>query len=202
MARADNLLMLDYENKYWKAGYKSIAGVDEAGRGPLAGPVVCAAVVLRSHKFKSLINDSKLLTARQRDKAYLEIKENACIGLAIVNEKIIDKVNILQATLIGMRRAVSFLYPPADCLLVDGNCPIGLSIFSKNIIKGDSKSLSIACASIVAKVTRDRIMAVYHRFWPLYDFLSHKGYPTKNHIKLLKRLGPSPIHRMSFSHVC
>ena len=191
--------MLVYEQRFESQGYKAIAGVDEAGRGPLAGPVVSAAVILRQVKFKSRIDDSKVLSASQREKAYSEIRKKAWVAIGIVGEKIIDQINILEATILSMRRAISFLSPQPDFVLVDGNMSLNLNIPYESIVRGDAQSLSIACASIIAKVTRDRIMSIYHRKYPEYGFLEHKGYGTKSHFEALKRIGPSPIHRMSFA---
>ena len=191
--------MLAYEQRFESQGYKAIAGVDEAGRGPLAGPVVSAAVILRQVKFKNRIDDSKVLSASQREKAYSEIRKKAWVDIGIVGEKIIDQINILEATILSMRRAISFLSPQPDFVLVDGNMSLNLNIPYESIVRGDAQSLSIACASIIAKVTRDRIMSIYHRKYPEYGFLEHKGYGTKSHFEALKRIGPSPIHRMSFA---
>lgn len=194
--------MLYYERKFAKKGYSLIAGVDEAGRGPLAGPVVSAAVILKSSCFENRINDSKVLTARQRENAYREITAKSFFAVGIVNHRVIDKINILQATLLSMRKAIERLTPGPDLVLVDGNVPLDIDIDCENIIGGDSRSLSIACASIIAKVTRDRIMSGFHRIWPEYNFLSHKGYGTKEHRDILKAIGPSPIQRLSFRYGC
>ena len=191
--------MLAYEQRFESQGYKAIAGVDEAGRGPLAGPVVSAAVILRERKFKNRIDDSKVLSESQREKAYQEIRIKAWVAIGIVGEKIIDQINILEATILSMRRAIFFLSPQPDFVLVDGNMSLNLNIPYESIVRGDAQSLSIACASIIAKVTRDRIMSIYHRKYPEYGFLEHKGYGTKSHFEALKRIGPSPIHRMSFA---
>ena len=193
--------MLYYERKFRKKGYNLIIGVDEVGRGPLAGPVVAAAVTLKKLKFKNRIDDSKVLTAFQRENACREIKDKAFFAIGIVNEKIIDKINILAATALSMQKAIAQLLPAPDFVLVDGNVPLTIGIPFQNIIDGDAKSISIACASIVAKVTRDRIMSVYHKRWPLYGFLEHKGYGTPRHLEALRRIGPSPIHRLSFHPV-
>ena len=191
--------MLAYEQRFESQGYKAIAGVDEAGRGPLAGPVVSAAVILRQRNFKNRVDDSKALSESQREKAYQEIKEKAWVAIGIVGEKVIDEINILEATLLSMRRAVAFLSPHPDFVLVDGNMSLNLNIPYESIVRGDAQCLSIACASIIAKVTRDRIMSIYHRKYPEYGFSRHKGYGTKSHFEALKRIGPSPIHRMSFA---
>ena len=190
---------LAYEHRFESQGYKTIAGVDEAGRGPLAGPVVSAAVILRQRKFRNRIDDSKVLSASQREKAYQEIRAKAWVAIGIVGEKIIDQINILEATILSMRRAISFLSPQPDFVLVDGSMSLNLNIPYESIVRGDAKSLSIACASIIAKVARDRIMSIYHRKYPEYGFSQHKGYGTKSHFEALKRIGPSPIHRMSFA---
>ena len=192
-------IMLAYEQRFESQGYKAIAGVDEAGRGPLAGPVVSAAVILRERKFRNRIDDSKVLSESQREKAYQEIRAKAWVAVGIVGEKVIDEINILEATLLSMRRAVAFLSPHPDCVLVDGNMSLNLNIPHESIVRGDAQCLSIACASIIAKVTRDRIMSIYHRKYPEYGFSRHKGYGTKSHFEALKRIGPSPIHRMSFA---
>lgn len=191
--------MLYYERKFRRSGFSLIAGVDEAGRGPLAGPVVSAAVILKSKRFENRIDDSKVLTALQRENAYKEITAKAYIGIGIVDEKVIDGINILEATRLSMQKAIAQLSPQPDFVLVDGNVPLPITIPFKNIIDGDSLSLSIACASIAAKVSRDRIMSGYHKRWPEYNFLAHKGYGTKEHLEILRALGPSPIHRLSFA---
>lgn len=194
------MTMLDYEHKFESQGYKIIAGVDEAGRGPLAGPVVSSAVILKSYNFENRIDDSKRLTPHQREKAAVEIREKAFVSLGIVNEKIIDEINILEATRLSMKKALSFLCPQPDFILIDGNMSLALTLPSQTIIGGDAKSLSIACASIIAKVTRDRIMSLYHSKWPEYGFKQHKGYGTKGHLEALRKRGPSPIHRLSFRY--
>lgn len=197
--------MLYYERKLKKRGYNLIIGVDEAGRGPLAGPVVAAAVVLKTSRFKNRIDDSKRLTCLQREKAFQEIINNAIFGIGIVNEKIIDGVNILMATRMAMEEAIKILINKLKVkdrkniyILVDGNVKININLPYINIIDGDSKSKSIASASILAKVTRDRIMSLYDRLYPEYGFLQHKGYATKMHRQAIRRFGPSVIHRMSF----
>jgi len=194
--------VLAYEQKLWKQGYKHIAGVDEAGRGPLAGPVVSAAVILKDCNFQNRIDDSKLLSPPQREKAFAEIKEKALVSIGIVNEKIIDRINILEATRLSMKKALSFLRPQPDFVIIDGNFSLDkIDMPSESIVGGDAKSLSIACASIVAKVTRDRIMVIYHNLWPEYEFSRHKGYGTRRHMEILRKIGPSPIQRLSFKYV-
>jgi ribonuclease HII len=198
--------MLYYERKLKKKGFDLIIGVDEAGRGPLAGPVVAAAVALKTHRFKNCIDDSKRLTPKLRDMAFSEIKKKSVFGLGVVDEKIIDQVNILEATRLAMEQAINSLINKLKkrrrrlYIIVDGNMTPDVSFPCTSIIKGDSKSKSIASASILAKVTRDRIMERYDRVYPQYGFLKHKGYPTKAHREALKKIGPSSIHRRSFSY--
>ncbi|MBI3921446.1 MAG: ribonuclease HII, partial [Armatimonadetes bacterium] len=182
-------------------GVQVIAGVDEAGRGPLAGPVVAAAVVLPEGFAVEGINDSKLLSADQRDRLFGVLCEKARVGLGIETPESIDRVNILQATRLAMRAAVSQLTPAPDHVLIDG-LPIGDASFAYTaLVKGDQRSLSIAAASIVAKVTRDRIMVELDRQFPLYGFASHKGYATRRHLERLREHGPCPAHRRSFAPV-
>lgn len=196
------------EKKLWKAGHKSIAGLDEAGRGPLAGPVTAAAVIfnyqfLISNKFLikqfSNIKDSKKLTEKQREEAYKFLTSHPQIkwGVGIVSEKTIDKINILEASKLAMKKSIQKL--GADFLLIDGNFMLEkIKIPQKSIIKGDSKVFSISAASIIAKVTRDRIMEKYHKKYPEYNFLQNKGYPTKAHFASLQKLGACKIHRKTF----
>lgn len=193
--------MLYHERKANKRGFRHIAGIDEAGRGPLAGPVVAASIILRQVRFKHRIDDSKKLTARARLLAYGEILEKAWIGVGIVSEKIIDRINIYNATVLAMEKAVNNLGIKPDFLLVDGRIKLKTACGRSHIIKGDSKSLSIACASIIAKVTRDEIMREYHKKYPRYGFSRHKGYATREHVRRLMKHGPSPIHRASFNPV-
>jgi len=195
------------EKKLWKKGYNFVAGLDEAGRGPLAGPVTAAAVIFNfqftiSNKFliKQFlkIKDSKKMTSKQREAAYefLTNHKNIKWGVGIVSEKIIDKINILEASKLAMKKSFEKLSP--DFLLLDGNFKINSKISQKSIIKGDSKVFSISAASIIAKVTRDRIMEKYHKKYPEYNFLKHKGYGTKAHFASLQKFGPCKIHRKSF----
>ncbi|MDP2928586.1 MAG: ribonuclease HII [Candidatus Omnitrophota bacterium] len=190
--------LLLHEKSLSRSGYKTIAGVDEAGRGPLAGPVVAGAVIVKDFHFKERIDDSKKLTAKKREKAYREIFEKCDVGIGIVDEKIIDRINIYQATKTAMQIAISNLKIPPDYVIVDGKMKITTRCPIKCIIGGDSKSISIAAASIIAKVTRDRMMVEYDKQYPQYEFARHKGYGTKAHIEALKNHGPSPIHRFSF----
>ncbi len=200
--------MLYYENNLKKQGYKIIIGVDEAGRGPLAGPVVAGAVVLSDRCFKSRIDDSKKLTPLQREKAFLEITAGSVFGIGIVNESVIDSLNILEATRIAMERAIDAVVHKLKPhrkkqihAIIDGNMKFDLGFGYTSIIRGDSKSKSIACGSIVAKVARDRIMAIYDKVYPQYGFLRHKGYPTLAHRRAINKFGLSLIHRKSFCHV-
>jgi len=207
--------MLQYETQASSQGLRFILGVDEAGRGPLAGPVVAAAVCLRYFDFKNPINDSKKMSAKAREIAFHEIFEKAFVGIGMMSEKIIDIVNILNASHLAMDMAVREMirsmpqeivahekFCQQTVLLIDGNIfRTQLPYKYQAIIGGDGKSLSIACASIVAKVYRDHILGVYDRVFPQYGFAKHKGYPTKEHRLALKKHGASMIHRRSFQGV-
>ncbi|MEI7425129.1 MAG: ribonuclease HII [Candidatus Staskawiczbacteria bacterium] len=192
------------EKILWEKGFKFVAGLDEVGRGPLAGPVVAAAVVINVKNYKEVekllcgINDSKKLSKIQKEYFYDILINNKDIkwGVGIVSEKIIDKINILQATKLAMLKATNKL--DADYLLLDGNFKINSVIYQKSIIKGDQKVTSISAASVIAKVTRDRIMDKYDKKYPQYEFAKHKGYGTKLHMNMIKKFGNCPIHRKSF----
>ena len=197
--------LLYYERKLKKLGFDTIIGVDEAGRGPLAGPVVAAAVALKKLNFKNRIDDSKKLTPEAREKAFPEIIDNSYFGIGIVSERQIDKVNIFVATRLAMQEAIASLISKLPDIerekihvIVDGPVPIECTFARTCIIKGDSKSKSIASASIIAKVIRDRIMRDYDLMYPQYRFAKHKGYGTKEHKELIKKFGLSGIHRKSF----
>jgi len=196
-----SIRLLSHERRLSKSGYKLIAGVDEAGRGPLAGPVVAGAVILKAVDFTCEIDDSKKLSPKKREEAYLQILERSHVGVGIVDEKIIDSINIYQATIKAMRMALDDLGVLPDYVIVDGRMRLPTNCPMRSIVGGDSKSLSIAAASIIAKVTRDRIMEKYHEIYPQYGFLRHKGYPTRAHKRALVEHGISPIHRLSFRPV-
>ena len=188
-----------FEKIAYQEGYQFIAGIDEAGRGPLAGPVVAAAVILPPGYLNSEIKDSKKLSAGKRDELYETINREAiAVGMMVVDADIIDRVNILQATLQAMRDAVLELPASPDFLLIDGNQRVPILTPQKPIVKGDSLSISIAAASIIAKVSRDRIMEMYHRQFPHYNFQRNKGYGTKEHLDAIKKFGICKIHRKSF----
>lgn len=203
--------MLQFERQAWESGAVRLAGVDEAGRGPLAGPVVAVALVfdrsfLEAEQYGRLqfINDSKSLSAAQRDDSYALLTGGACpceIGIGTADVAEIDSLNILRATHLAMARALNALNPLPDLALVDGLPVPGLPCRSQAIVAGDGRSLSIAAASIVAKVTRDRMMVELDSRFPGYDFARHKGYGTRIHMEALLRLGPCPAHRRSFRPV-
>ncbi|MCI5121904.1 MAG: ribonuclease HII [Candidatus Electrothrix sp. AUS4] len=195
-----------YERTLQKQGFLHIAGVDEAGRGPLAGPVVAGCVIFSSSCDTQAYQDSKKITARKRDILFDELySSKAALGVGIVEAAEIDQINILQASLLAMQRAVQDCAlrtgRAADFILVDGTFKVPLDLPQQTLTKGESKSASIAAASIIAKVTRDRLMSEYHRQYPQYNFQQHKGYPTKAHRALIAEFGPSPIHRKSFKGV-
>lgn len=193
--RTNNMLI--YEKKY--SDYQFICGIDEVGRGPLAGPVVAGAVILPKDTPILYLNDSKQLSEKKREELYDVIMDKAvAVGLGYNSPERIDEINILQATYEAMREAVSKLDPKPDCLLNDAVTIPKIDIYQVPIIKGDAKSCSIAAASIVAKVTRDRLMVQYDEIYPQYGFASNKGYGSATHIEALKKYGPTPIHRRSF----
>lgn len=189
----------EYEEKRYAEGFTAVCGCDEAGRGPLCGPVVAAAVILPFGEIIEGLNDSKKLSEKKREALFDIIKEKAiayCIAEASAEE--IDEINILNASMLAMRRAVEGLAVKADFALIDGNCSRGFNIPTETVVKGDSKSYSIAAASILAKVTRDRGCAKLDKEYPEYNIAKHKGYPTKEHMDAVRKYGPSPIHRKSF----
>lgn len=216
--------MLSYEQIAWQQGKKRVAGVDEAGRGPLAGPVVAAAVILPSNIDEILsqkepsesdhyffkINDSKKLTPKKREELFLFLMEDSRVhkATALVDAQKIDQINILNATYLAMQQAVSQIDPIPNHVLFDGWAmpekffsALPTSLTQEGVVKGDSKSLSIAAASILAKVTRDRLMLEYEKEFPGYNFSTHKGYGTKDHVAKIHELGPAPIHRKSFAPI-
>jgi ribonuclease HII len=191
-----------HERDCARRGFARIAGVDEAGRGPLAGPVVAAAVILdRSRRVRG-IDDSKKLPEDIRELLYERITRRArAWAVGVVEPDAIDRLNILRASLEAMRMAVAALPEPPDCLLIDGRDRIEVAIYQRPVVSGDALSIAIGAASIVAKVTRDRIMGELHARWPDYNFGRHKGYATPEHLEALRRHGPCPIHRRSFNGV-
>lgn len=190
---------LKYENEAYDNGYTCICGVDEAGRGPLAGPVFAAAVVLGKGQIIDGVNDSKKLSEKKREALFNKINEEAlCCSVACVDEKTIDEINILNATFLAMKKAVEGLEIKPDYAMIDGNKTPDLEIDSKAVVKGDANSVSIAAASILAKVSRDRYMLEMAEKYPEYQFEKHKGYGTKLHYQMLDEYGPSEIHRQTF----
>jgi ribonuclease HII len=194
--------MYEFESRARRSGFQLIAGVDEAGRGPLAGPVVAAAVILPADYRNSEIRDSKQLSPKKRDELYgVLVNEALSFGLGVVESSVIDQMNILRASLLAMKEAVMNLSSGIDFLLIDGNQGIDLPIPQQTIVDGESQSISVAAASIIAKVSRDRIMEIYHRQYPQYNFLNNKGYGTEEHRRALKIHGCCKLHRMSFKPV-
>jgi ribonuclease HII len=195
--RLDNMLV--YENELNDQGFNYVCGVDEAGRGPLCGPVVTAAVILKKDVYIEGINDSKKLTEKKRELLYDKIIEN-CLSYNITccDVDIIEDINILNATKLSMKNSVEGLSIKTDYVLIDGNQKIDIKTNQKTIVSGDSKSLSIAAASILAKVYRDRLLLEYDKKYPEYNFAKHKGYGTKEHIENIKKYGLCEIHRNSF----
>lgn len=191
--------MNTFERQAYGEGYRLIAGVDEAGRGPLAGPVVAAAVIFPPDYTNPAINDSKKLSARKRDDLYKVIaREATAVGVGVADAALIDRINILRASLQAMREAVLELSVTPDFILIDGLHTLAIDTPQKAIVGGDARSVSIAAASIMAKVSRDRIMEIYHRQFPQYNFLQNKGYGTAEHRRILEEIGMCKIHRRSF----
>jgi ribonuclease HII len=187
-----------YEERAKKSGYSIVAGIDEAGRGPLAGPVVAGAVIVRDTEFVERIDDSKKLTAKMRQRAFLEIMNRCDVGIGVTSSEDIDRLNILNATLLAMKRAIEDLGKTPEYLLIDGKMDIHVPQKRTYLISGESKSISIAAASIIAKVFRDKLMEDEDRKYPQYGFKKHKGYGTKFHMESIKKHGLCPIHRESF----
>jgi ribonuclease HII len=204
--------MIQEEKILWKKGYKYVVGIDEAGRGPLAGPVAAGAVLIlekdfkEAHKIKS-VKDSKKLKEEKRKEVYLNLIKDKRIkwGIGMVSEKIIDKINILEATKLAMIKAVKDLEKKngikADFLILDGKIKLNLKIDQKSIVKGDDKVFSISAASIIAKVKRDELMEKYDKKYPQYNFKKHKGYGTREHLEKIKKYGACEIHRKSFAPI-
>ena len=189
----------EFEEKHYAEGYTAVCGCDEAGRGPLCGPVVAAAVILPRGLEIEGLNDSKKLTEKKREALFDVIIENAiAYGIADCTPEEIDEYNILNASMLAMRRAVEKLGVKADFALIDGNCSRGFDIPTETVVKGDAKSYSIAAASILAKVTRDRGCIELDRQYPMYGIAKHKGYPTKDHMAAVREFGVAPIYRKSF----
>ncbi|MFA5729925.1 MAG: ribonuclease HII [Candidatus Paceibacterota bacterium] len=204
--------MIQEEKKLWKKGYKYVAGIDEAGRGPLAGPVVSSAVLILEKDFKHAkkiksVKDSKKLSEKKREEVYPNLISSPKLkwGIGMVSEKMIDKINILEATKLSMIKAVKDLEKrnkiKVDHLILDGKMKLDLEIDQLSIIKADDKVFSVSAASIIAKVTRDRIMIEYDKTYPAYNFKKHKGYGTKEHMKKIKKNGICKIHRKSFAPI-
>ena len=194
--------MLQYEKRYWQSGKKYLAGIDEAGRGPLAGPVAAAAVILPQNVDLPEVTDSKKISEKKRERLFDEIYKTALsIGVGVVHEEVIDNKNILQATYQAMRHSLGQLSINPEVILVDGNKADIKHYKQESIIDGDQKSLSIAAASIIAKVTRDRMMRQFDIVFPEYGFAKHKGYGTKQHIEAIQKSKATPIHRKSFNPV-
>ena len=190
---------LEYENARYAEGYTAVCGCDEAGRGPLCGPVVAAAVILPRDTVIEGLNDSKKLSEKKREALFDIIKEKAvAYAIAEASPAEIDEINILNASMLAMRRAVEALPIKADFALIDGNCSRGFEIPTETVVKGDAKSASIAAASILAKVTRDRQCIELDREYPEYNIAKHKGYPTKEHMDAVRKYGVAPIYRKSF----
>ena len=189
----------ELENRLYDQGYQSICGVDEAGAGPLAGPVYAAAVILPRGLTLPYLNDSKKVTPRRREILFDQIREQAvAYAIAWADEKEIDAINILNARMLAMDRAIKRLNPAADFALIDGNRNQGIELQNEMVVHGDARSASIAAASILAKVSRDRFMVELAEQYPQYAFEKHKGYPTKLHYERLRQYGPSPVHRKTF----
>jgi ribonuclease HII len=194
--------VLFHETVARKSGFRLIAGVDEAGRGPLAGPVVAAAVILPEGEILKGVRDSKAMTAKAREEAFYVVNAKAlAIGVGVVSAKQVDESNILKASLEAMKQAVLCLEPAPDFLLVDGTYPVPVSAPHRCLVGGDRISLSVSAASVVAKVYRDRIMCTYHAMYPQYGFLENKGYGTAGHLAAIRAHGACPIHRMTFRGV-
>jgi ribonuclease HII len=191
-------VIFDHEKRAASSGYKRVAGIDEAGRGPLAGPVVAAAVVVRNADFTEKIDDSKKLTARMRERAYIDIIKRCDVGIGIAGVGEIDRMNIYNATLLAMKRSVIELTEAPDYLLIDGKMNVPVPHKRAYLVRGESQSTSVACASIIAKVFRDKLMEEEDKKFPQYGFFKHKGYGTRQHMEAIRKYGLSPLHRKTF----
>jgi len=190
---------LRFEKEYALKGYKNIAGTDEAGRGPLAGPVVCACCIMPLDNLIDGVKDSKKLTEKQRENLYRAITERAVsFAVSVIDRDEIDKINIYNAARLGMQRAVEAMHVRPDFVLADGNMKLNLPMPYLSVVKGDDLSYNISAASIIAKVTRDRLMIKYDKQYPQYNFAANKGYPTAEHYKRLAEFGECPLHRKTF----
>jgi len=193
---------LEIERSLWMQGVGSIAGVDEAGRGPLAGPVVAASVIFPRDVLIEGVNDSKKISEKQREKLYDVIRAQAlAVGVGIVGHEVIDRINILQATILAMRKAIEEMKGKPDFVIVDGNSFRHETLRFQNVIGGDAKSFTIAAASIIAKVTRDRMMREFDHQYPNYGFAQHKGYGTQRHLDAIREFGLCEIHRKTFHSI-
>ncbi len=191
--------MLEIEEGLYSKGYNFVCGVDEAGRGPLCGPVVAAAVILKKDDKIEGVNDSKKLSEKKREEVYEKIMENAiAVGVGMSDVDVIEEVNILNATKMAMKQAIDNLKQQPDYVLIDGNQMIDIKFDGQTVVHGDAKSESIAAASIIAKVTRDRMLIQWDKEYPEYGFAKHKGYGTKAHIQAIEKYGLTPLHRPSF----
>lgn len=191
--------MLEIEESLYEKGYKLVCGVDEAGRGPLCGPVVAAAVILKPRQMIDGVNDSKKISEKKREKLYEDIMANAlAVGVGMSDVDVIEEVNILNATKLAMKQAISNLKIQPEYVLIDGNQMIDITMDAETVVSGDAKSESIAAASIIAKVTRDRMLLEWDKEYPEYGFAKHKGYGTKAHIEAIGKYGLTPLHRKSF----
>ena len=203
LAESVSFDLYHYERELQKKGFSFIAGVDEAGRGPLAGPVVAAACVIPEGIEIDKINDSKQLTPAKRAEIFFQLKKHPKVdfGIGIIDAEIIDEINILQATLLAMKESIKRLSIMPNAVIVDGKQTPDVDMYKVAIVKGDAQSLSIAAASIIAKETRDALMDEYHEKWPKYGFNKHKGYGTKFHREMIEKYGPCPIHRVTFEPI-
>ena len=199
LTRCDKMSLIEFDKEVKKEGYSVIAGVDEAGRGPLAGPVYACAIIMKEDNIIAEVNDSKKLSEKKREELYDIILENAvCYSVASVDEKTIDEINILNATMLAMEKAIEGLSVKPDLVLIDGNQNKNISANNRTVIKGDALSYNIAAASVIAKVSRDRYIREMAEKYPEYGFEKHKGYGTKDHMAILREIGPCEIHRKTF----